>query len=109
MRTLIALALAVASMAVHAEETRCDDQSSWTALDELRAKYKGTDGEGDVEFLYRFRLFICDEIKAGRLTYAEASPLYDHEKQRVILKWSKSSGGASSDPRQATLCEPQVP
>lgn len=80
------------------EVTRCDDQASWDSLEGLREKYKGTDGEGDVEFLYRLRKFICVEIETGRLTYRAAEPLFDSQRERIIREWKATDDNPARPP-----------
>lgn len=93
--------LAVTSMPAFAQDgdiTKCDDQEAWAKLEGLRQKYRGTDGENDVEFLYRLRTFICVEIEAGRLTYQAAEPLFDSQKQRIVEEWKRSDDSPAQPP-----------
>lgn len=79
--------------------SRCDNVTAWAKLDALRRAYKGTDGENDVEYLYRLRRFVCEEITAGRLSYENAEPLFDGEKQRIVEEW----GRRDPSPRQKPM------
>lgn len=92
---LFFLLVYVGTAAAQSKIVPCDDRGGWESLEGLRAKYKGTSGENDVEYLYRLRIFVCEEVKAGRLPYEAATPLFDGEKKRIVKEWAES--GAKKD------------
>lgn len=68
------------------EPRSCADPAAWPALNALRQSSKGTATEDSVEYLYQYRVFLCGQVDAGRITEVEANPLFEAERARLIRK-----------------------
>ncbi len=71
----------------------CDDPEPWHHLETLIEQFRGTTGEGDVLYLRNLRIFVCEELRQGRLAQAAATALFDNEKARIVREWERKGTG----------------
>ncbi|HEY0974608.1 MAG TPA: hypothetical protein VGE57_08950 [Solimonas sp.] len=91
-RLIILLLLLMTVNTAQSGSESCDPGPHLTAWDTLRAKYRGTREEEDVERLWRARVNACEAMQAGRITPEEARRLFEVERQRMIEKWERETG-----------------
>jgi len=68
------------------EARPCADADTWKQMNELRESTRGKAIESSIEYLYQYRVFLCGQVGAGRLTETEANPLFEAKRMRLMKK-----------------------
>ena len=95
-RSMACLVSCLIASAALAENTSCADSAGWQSLDKLRREKADEPVGKDIEYLYQYRVFLCSQIGAARLTEPEGIALFEAERRRLVERLRRAAPGVGS-------------